>query len=97
LSLGRPYPLPDWNPRTEKAQHVVVQPQLTLELLDHRGFGQHLEHGVRAFPLLARVVRQPALPPVLDFGDFDAKSLEGVPELRQQRSDFLVGGTRIDD
>jgi hypothetical protein len=97
LSLGRPDLLPDRNPSAEKAQNVVVQPQLALELLHHGRLGPHLEDRVGTLTLLLRVVCQPALPPVLDFGDVSAKPLEGLSELREQRGDLLVGRTRIGD
>ena len=97
MSFGRPSLLPDRNPSAEKAQDVVVQPKLALELLHHRRLGQHLENRVGTLALLPGVVCQPALPPVLDLGDVGAEPFEGLSELRQQRGNFLVGRTRIND
>jgi hypothetical protein len=97
LSFRRPSLLPNGNPRRQEAQHAFVQPQLPLELLDHRGLGRHFQHGVRTFPLLADVVRQTALPPVFQLDDLGPDRLDLVAELREQRRDFFVGGTGISD
>ena len=76
---------------------MLVEAKLALEFLDRRGLGGHLEHGVRPFPLLSDVVRQTALPPVFQLDDLGPDRLDLVGELREQRRDFFVGGTRIDD
>src|SRR5205807_7131429 len=57
--------LTDRNPGPQKAQDALVQLELALELLDHRGLGGNVQHGIGSLTLLVDVVREPALPPVL--------------------------------
>jgi hypothetical protein len=97
LSFRRPSLLPNRDPRGQEAQDVLVQPQLPLEFLDRRGLGGHLQDGVRPLTLLADVVRQTALPPVFQLDDLGPERLDLVGKLREQRGDFLVAGTSVDD
>src|SRR3989449_10587971 len=97
LSFRRPSLLGHRNRCAYQAQPVLVEAHLTLEFLHHGGLGRNLEDRVRAFPLLLDVVREPALSPVIDFGDLGAERRELRAELLQHRGHFLIGRTRIDD
>src|SRR2546422_11478560 len=77
--------LSEWGSRREEAQHALVEAELPFELLHHRRLGRDLEDRVRPLPLLADVVREPALPPVIDLTDLGAECLDLLAELRQQR------------
>src|SRR5207253_9884246 len=97
LSFGRPSLLADRNPRADETQHVLVEAHLALEFLHPGGLGRNIKDRVRPFALLADVVREPALSPVVDFGDIGAERLELFAELFEQRGDFLLGRARTDD
>src|SRR5207249_8245162 len=96
-SFRRPSLLTDRDSRREEAQHALVEAELPFELLHHRRLGRDLEDRVRPLPLLADVVREPALPPVVDLTDLGAECLELLAELRQQRGDLLVRRPWVDD
>src|SRR5439155_6659740 len=62
-----------------------------------RGLGRDLQHGVCSLTLLAGVIRQAALPPVLHLDDLGTERRDLLGELGEQGRDFFVARTRIDD
>ena len=59
-------------PHGQVPDHVLVDPELALELLDRRARPVDVKHEVVALPVLPHPVRQPPQPPVLAPGDAGA-------------------------
>src|SRR5215218_8437941 len=87
----------DLGPQQLGAQHGLVQPQLTVQLLRDRGLGGHVDHGVDALGLLVDVVRQAAPTPDIDLLHRAAALADDVEELVEARRDGALLEIGVED
>src|ERR1700761_1144474 len=72
-------------PQNLGPQNGLVQVELTVQLVDGRRFGLHVDDGVDAFGVLGDLVSQPAPAPDIDLVDTPAVLADNIEERLQRR------------